>query len=63
MVADKGSSESATLIFGQLLACAGSGINKVTADFGAGINGVVCPWKEWGDSDIFYRTENSATCE
>ena len=32
-----------TLIFGQLLAYAGSGINKVTADFGAGSNGVVCP--------------------
>ena len=39
MVVDKGTSESVTLIFGQLLAYAGSGINKVTADFGAGING------------------------
>ena len=36
MVVDKGTSESVTLIFGQLLAYAGYGINKVTADFGAG---------------------------
>ena len=32
-----GSSESAILIFGRVLACAGSGVNKVTDDFGADI--------------------------
>ena len=32
-----GSSESAILIFGRVLACAGSGINKVTDDFGSDI--------------------------
>ena len=31
------SSESAILIFGWVSACAGSGINKVTDDFGADI--------------------------
>ena len=31
------SSESAILIFGRVLACAGSGVNKVTDDFGADI--------------------------
>ena len=34
----KGSSESEILIFGRVLACAGSGVNKVTDDFGADIN-------------------------
>ena len=33
-----GSSESAILIFGRVLACAGSGGNKVTDDLGADIN-------------------------
>ena len=32
-----GSSESAILIFGRVLACAGSGVNKVTDDFDADI--------------------------
>ena len=32
-----GSSESAILIFGWVLACAGSGVNNVTDDFGADI--------------------------
>ena len=32
-----GSSESAILIFGRVWACAGSGVNKVTDDFGADI--------------------------
>ena len=32
-----GISESAILIFGWVLACAGSGVNKVTDDFGADI--------------------------
>ena len=32
-----GSSESPILIFGRVLAYAGSGINKVTGDFGADI--------------------------
>ena len=32
-----GNSESAILIFGRVLACAGSGVNKVTDDFGADI--------------------------
>ena len=32
-----GSSESMNLIFGRVLACAGSGVNKVTDDFGADI--------------------------
>ena len=32
-----GISESAILIFGWVLACAGSGVNKVTHDFGADI--------------------------
>ena len=32
-----GSSESAILIFGRILACAGSGVNKVTEGFGADI--------------------------
>ena len=32
-----GISESAILIFGRVLACAGSGVNKVTDDFGADI--------------------------
>ena len=32
-----GSSESAILIFGRVLACAGSGVNKVTDDYGADI--------------------------
>ena len=32
-----GSSESAILIFGRVLACTGSGANKVTYDFGADI--------------------------
>ena len=32
-----GCSESAILIFGRVLACAGSGVNKVTDDFGADI--------------------------
>ena len=34
----RGGSESAILIFGVILACAGSGINKVTDDLGADIN-------------------------
>ena len=34
---DCGISESAILIFGWVLACAGSGVNKVTDDFGADI--------------------------
>ena len=34
----RGSSESAILIFGRVLACSGSGVNKVTDDFGADIN-------------------------
>ena len=34
----RGSSESAILIFGLVLACVGSGVNKVTDDFGADIN-------------------------
>ena len=34
-----GSSESAILIFGRVLACAGSGVNMVTDDFGADIKG------------------------
>ena len=34
----RGSSESAILIFGRVLACAGFGVNKVTDDFGADIN-------------------------
>ena len=34
----RGSSESAILIFGCVLACALSGVNKVTYDFGADIN-------------------------
>ena len=29
----RGSSESAIMIFGRVLACAGSGVNKVTDDF------------------------------
>ena len=29
---------AAILIFGRVLACAGSGVNKVTDDFGADIN-------------------------
>ena len=33
----RGSSESAILIFGRVLACAGSGVNKVTDDFRADI--------------------------
>ena len=33
-----GSSESAILIFGWVLACAWSGVSKVTDDFGADIN-------------------------
>ena len=33
----RGSSESSILIIGWLLACAGSGINKVTDDFGVDI--------------------------
>ena len=33
----RGSSESAILIFGRVLACAGCGVNKVTDDFGADI--------------------------
>ena len=32
------SSESSILIFGKLLACAGSEVNKGTGDFGADIN-------------------------
>ena len=32
-----GISESAILIFGRVLACAGSGVNKVTDDFGSDI--------------------------
>ena len=38
-----GSSESAILIFGRVLACAGSGINKVTDDFGADIKSEFFP--------------------
>ena len=34
----RGISESAILIFRWALACAGSGVNKVTGDFGADIN-------------------------
>ena len=34
----RGSSESAILFFEGVLACAGSGVNKVTDDFGADIN-------------------------
>ena len=34
----RGSPESAILIIGPVLACAGSGVNKVTDDFGADIN-------------------------
>ena len=34
----RGSSESSILIFGWVLACVGSGVNKVTDDFGADIN-------------------------
>ena len=34
----RGSSESAILIFGWVLACAGSGVNTITDDFGADIN-------------------------
>ena len=33
-----GSSESAIFIFGRVLPCAGSGVNKVTDDFGDDIN-------------------------
>ena len=33
-----GSSASEILIFGWVLACIGSGVNKVTVDFGADIN-------------------------
>ena len=36
-----GSSESSILIFWWVLACAGSGVNKVTDDFGADINSKV----------------------
>ena len=35
----RGSSESAILIFGWVLACAGSSVNKVTDDFGTDIKG------------------------
>ena len=38
-----GSSESAILIFGRVLACVGSGVNKVTDDFGADIKSQVFP--------------------
>ena len=34
----RGSSESSILILGWVLACAGSGVNKVIDDFGADIN-------------------------
>ena len=34
----RGSSKSSILIFGWVLACAGSGVNKVTENFGADIN-------------------------
>ena len=34
----RGSAESSILIFGWVLACAGSGVNKVTDDSGADIN-------------------------
>ena len=34
----RASSESAILIFGRVLACAWSGVNKVTDDFGTDIN-------------------------
>ena len=34
----KGSSVSEIWIFGWLLACIGSGVNRVTVDFGADIN-------------------------
>ena len=38
LVTTRGSSESSILIFGWVLACSESGVNKVTDDFGADIN-------------------------
>ena len=40
----RGSSESSILISGWVLACAGSGVNKVTADFGADENSELSLW-------------------
>ena len=55
----KESSESAILIFGWVLACAGSGVNKVIDDFGVDINSeLICKNWTYPSSDLVFQFRN-----